>query len=345
MSRASRKLEHLKLALETEEKYQGFEDVHFVHQALPEAALDKTSIEVSVGGLKFSSPIIINAMTGGAYEAEKINQQLSLIAKESNLAMAVGSQMSAIMNKEYIRSFQITRKTNPKGILIANLGSEATVKQAEEAIEMIEADAIQIHLNTVQELLMPEGERDFRGRLDKIQAIKEKLKIPLIVKEVGFGISMETAKKLIERGVRIIDVSGRGGTNFAQIENKRRSSPISFFNDWGIDTATSILETNSVGETEIIASGGIKNSLHIAKAIGLGASAVGMAGSILNKLYDKQVKGTIDYINQLHHELKLIMTSLGANKLLDLQNTPLVIKGDLKDWCELRGIETEKLAK
>ncbi|KXG43650.1 type 2 isopentenyl-diphosphate Delta-isomerase [Tepidibacillus decaturensis] len=346
MSRASRKLEHLKYAIETGQTgVQGFENVHFVHQALPEVALSQTSIATSIGGLQLSSPIIINAMTGGAYETVKINQHLAALANELNLVMAVGSQMSAIKNKEYRSTYQIVRGNNPKGIIFANLGADATPEQANEAIEMIEADGIQIHINVIQELTMPEGDRDFTGILDRLQAIKESVKIPFIVKEVGFGMSKEVVFQLVKRGIKIIDVGGRGGTNFALIENKRRLDPYPFFNDWGIHTATSILEATTVNKTEIIATGGIQNSLHIAKAIGLGANAVGMSGMILRKLVNEGFKQTLGYVNQLHHEIKLIMTSLGAVELLDLQKKPMVILGETKDWCELRGIPINELAR
>lgn len=345
MSRASRKLEHLKLAVETgQSNLHGLQNVHFVHQAIPETSLNKVSIATSIGGLDLSTPIIINAMTGGGLETTKINEQLALIAKETGLAIAVGSQMSGIKNKDYISTYKVVRKVNPNGIVFANLGAEATVEQANQAIEMIEADALQIHLNVIQELIMPEGDRDFEGVLNRLYEIKNKVPVPVIIKEVGYGISKETAKKLVERGLSIIDVGGKGGTNFTAIENKRRYVPISIFNDWGINTATSILEVKTIKDVEVIATGGIQDSIHIAKALGLGASAVGMAGTILKVLLSKQVSGTIEFIQNLHYELQLIMTSLGANTLLDLQNKPMVIHGELKDWCELRGIPIKNIA-
>lgn len=346
MSRASRKLEHLNLALKTEHNSDnGFNYVHFVHQALPEVSLEKTSLLTNVGGLSLGSPIIINAMTGGASETEKINHKLAKVAKETGLAIAVGSQMSAIKDNSVINSYEIVRKANPNGIIFANIGAEATKEQAREAVEMIGADALQIHLNVIQELLMPEGDRNFEGALERILDIKEALNVPIIIKEVGFGISYETATRLFQNGLRIIDVGGKGGTNFALIENNRRESPLSFFNNWGIDTATSILEVKEVGGTDIIATGGIHNGLHIAKAIGLGASAVGIAGALLKRLITEGEESTIQYIHNLHKELSLLMTGLGARTITELQQKPMVVLGDLKDWCEVRGIDTRHLAR
>lgn len=343
--RTSRKLDHLKLALESNQNVNNsFQNVHFVHQALPNVALDKISLATMLGGLNISSPIIINAMTGGAVETTEINEKLAIIARETGLALAVGSQMSAIKNKELINTYKVVRKVNPNGIIFANLGMEATLNQALEAIDMLNADALQIHLNVVQELVMPEGDRNFEGVLDRLQAIKEGISVPLMVKEVGFGISLETAKKLADRGIKIIDVGGKGGTNFAKIENSRREASLPIFNDWGIDTAASILEVRQLNDIELVATGGIKNSLQIAIAMGLGANAVGIVGSILRSLTNEGIDGTIRYIDNLHTELKLIMTSLGASNSKELQQKPIVISGELKNWCDLRGINLKALA-
>jgi len=344
MSRASRKLEHLRLALKLEKNSgQGFSDVHFVHQALPDSSLAKVSLTTFFGGLTLSSPIIINALTGGAFATQKINEQLAIVARETGLAIAVGSQMAAVKNKELIKTFQIVRKTNKSGLVFANIGSEASVQDALEAIEMIEADALQVHLNVIQELIMPEGERDFSGALDRLETIKEAIKIPLIIKEVGFGISQEVAGKLKKRGITLIDVGGKGGTNFANIENSRRTRPLNFFADWGINTPESILEVGSVGQMEIIASGGLRDGLDIAKAIGLGASAVGIAGSVLDSLVRNKIPGTISYLEDLQEDLRIIMTALGAGELKELPKKPMVILNNLLTWCLQRGISLEKI--
>lgn len=345
MSRTSRKLEHVKLAMETaNDAVSSFHDVQFVHQALPEADLEEISLSSSIGGLFLSSPIIINAMTGGSDETKKINENLALLVRETGLSIAVGSQMSALKHREYLNSYQIVRKINPKAMIFANLGAEATTEQAKEAIEMIEANALQIHLNVIQELIMPEGDRNFKGTLERIRAIREEIPVPLIIKEVGFGISKETARKLHDNGISIIDTGGKGGTNFAVIENRRRNKPLLFFNEWGLDTVASILEVKTVEGIEVIATGGVKDSLDIAKAIGLGASAVGMAGTILSVLMKKQLKGAIEYVENLHQELKMIMTVLGAAQPSEIRKKPMVVSGKLKDWCELRDLPVKSFA-
>jgi len=346
MSRATRKIEHLNYALKTgQTNNHGFKDVHFVHQALPETSFDKIDITSSVGGLNLGSPIIINAMTGGAEETEIINEKLAVVARETGLAIAVGSQMAAIKQKKFSSTYNVMRKIYRDGVILANLGAEANIRQAQEAIDMIEANALQIHLNVIQELVMPEGDRSFEGTLDRIAEIKQSIKVPLIVKEVGFGLSTEAAIKLREIGVRVIDVGGKGGTNFALIENKRRVEPLPFFENWGIKTAVSILEVANVDQLEIIASGGIQNANDVAKALGLGASATGMSGKILHTLMNNDVNKTIDFIQNIHNQLKLIMTGVGAKCIKDLKHKPMIITGEVKEWCDLRGIPIKKIAR
>ncbi|MGD9678590.1 MAG: type 2 isopentenyl-diphosphate Delta-isomerase [Vulcanibacillus sp.] len=346
MDRTLRKLEHIKYSFELyEENSNIFKNVNFVHNALPEISFKETSIISNLGGMLLKSPVIINAMTGGSDEVKTTNEHLALIARETNLAMAVGSQMAALKDRKYIQTYKITRQVNPKGFIIGNVGSEATVDQAKQAIAMIEANALQIHLNPIQELTMQEGDKNFNGVLDRIQAIREAVDIPVIVKEVGFGISKEVSIKLKERGITIIDIGGKGGTNFAMIESRRRTNPLTVFNNWGIGTVTSLLEVKSVGNIEVIASGGIRNSLHIAKAIGLGAATVGIAGLILKKLIDSNVNSVIEFINQMHVELRLLMTGLGVKNIIDLQKKDIVITGEVKEWCELRNIPISHLAR
>ena len=337
MSRSSRKLEHIRFALENQSMNLGdFDQVQFVHQSISEIAVEDIDLEAKIGGLQMGSPIIINAMTGGADETTSINKKLAIVARETGTAIAVGSQMAAIKNPALKKSYQVVRDENPKGIIFANLGAEASVNQAKAAIEMIDADGLQIHLNTVQELVMPEGDRSFKGTLERIQAIKEAINIPLIVKEVGFGFSKESAAQLKEIGVDIIDVGGKGGTNFAYIENRRRENPLNFFDQWGISTPISILEVKTVNGIDIIATGGIRTSSQAAKALALGANAVGMAGVILEKVVYQDEHDTINYLAELHEELKLIFTALGAKNIAELQLKPVILAPNLLNWCNQR---------
>jgi isopentenyl-diphosphate Delta-isomerase len=345
MTRAKRKWEHIKYALlETEKNSHGFSDVSFIHQSLPEIALKDVSLNHRVGELSLGSPIFINAMTGGGgNRTTEINGHLAIIARELGLAMAVGSQMSALKDSTERISYQIVRKENPSGIIFANIGSEATVDQASMAVEMIEANALQIHLNVVQEITMPEGDRNFSGALLRIEEIVNRLNIPVIVKEVGFGMSMEAVTKLQSIGVSVIDIGGFGGTNFASIENARRDETLSFFNEWGIPTAISIVEAKSISPSlPVFASGGINNSLDVVKSIALGADSVGMAGFFLKQLLESGVDETIVKTRKIHDEIKFMMLALGSQNIKTLQKVPLIISGYTHHWLNERGIDTKK---
>lgn len=347
MDRAERKNEHIKYALQMKEPSQsGFDDIRFVHQSVPNMDVQDVDIRTTIGELQLSSPIFINAMTGGGGKrTENINRMLAEIASITNIPMAVGSQMAAIKDETERRSFEIVRRVNEKGIILANIGSEATVDQAQYVIDMLHADALQIHLNVIQELVMPEGDRHFSGAINRIEQILSKVHIPIIVKEVGFGMSKEAARKLANIGVRIIDVGGKGGTNFSAIENYRRKNPLHYFDDWGIITNASIVEVKETAPyLSVIASGGITSSLHVLKSIALGANACGIAGHFLEILMKDGVDCVIQSINEMHDDLKRMMTALGAKTIRDVQNAPIVIHGETYHWLSERGFDTKKYA-
>jgi isopentenyl-diphosphate delta-isomerase len=344
--RISRKMEHVHHALELGQSgQQGLSDVKLVHNCLPEASTETIALTTTIGELTLSSPILINAMTGGSEETEAINRELAIIAREKKLAMAVGSQMSAIKNKEVASSYQVVRRENPSGIIFANLGSEATVEQALRAVDMIEANALQIHLNVMQELIMPEGDRSFNGMLERIAAIVNVVEVPVIVKEVGFGIMRENAQQLKNIGVQVVDVGGTGGTNFAAIENARRQNPLDFLNDWGCSTSVALLEALHVYPPgHVIASGGITNALEVVKALTLGASAVGMAGAFLKVLRSEGTEALLHFADELQQGLLILMTALGASTVDQLWNHPVVIMGETAEWCQARGIDITEYA-
>ncbi|HBI02443.1 MAG TPA: type 2 isopentenyl-diphosphate Delta-isomerase [Paenibacillaceae bacterium] len=341
MSRSSRKKEHIQLTLREEcLGIQSLDDVQFVHNCLPEFAMDEISLNTSIGGLQLSSPIIVNAMTGGANEVTGINEHLAMIARETKLAMAVGSQMAAIKDPGVEETYRVVRKANPKGIIFANIGSEATPEMAQKAVDMIEANGLQIHLNAVQELVMPEGDRTFKGVLQRIEKIVQALHVPVIIKEVGFGISGQQARKLAEIGVSAIDVGGKGGTNFARIENGRRENPMLSFNDWGISTASSLLEVSSLKhKIGIVSSGGIRTAIDVARGIALGASAAGIAGSFLHYAVKDRWEEGVYYAHLLHQELAKIMGALGVATVEQLRKVPVIIKGETYHWATMRGID------
>ena len=338
MSRIKRKLEHIEYALTTGQTSKtGLEDVVFVHTSLPDMSLDEVNLKTKMGELLLGSPIFINAMTGGGgKETETINRDLAIVAKETGIALAVGSQMAAIKNPDQQSTYSVVRKENPNGIIIGNIGSEATVDQAKTAISMIEANALQIHLNVIQELVMPEGDRDFTNTLQRIESICKEVDVPVIIKEVGFGMSKETVSKLANVGVQIVDVGGFGGTNFAKIENERRTRLLSHFNKWGIPTAPSVVEAASIPSVAILASGGIQNAMDVAKCHALGADAVGIAGYFLKAYKETGVQGLIDEVRFLHEDLAFIMTALGVREISELKRVKKVISGDTYHWLVQR---------
>ena len=343
MSRSERKWDHIRYALETGQKrLTAFDDIQFIHQSLPNINVSDVSIHQKIGELSLSSPIFINAMTGGGGEKTySLNKQLAMVAREAGLAIAVGSQMAALKDKSERYTYEVVRKENPSGVLIANLGSEATPDLAKAAIEMIEANALQIHLNVIQELAMPEGDREFYGALRRIEKIVKEVNVPVIVKEVGFGMSKETVESLSTVGVSLVDIGGFGGTNFAEIENKRSNKSQAYFNQWGIPTAISICEAAHASRVPIIGSGGFTSSYDIAKGIALGASATGFAGHFLKILVEEGIDILNDEISSLHYQLKFIMTALGAKSISDLQRTPIMISGQTYHWLTQRGIDTK----
>ena len=339
-------MDHIQYALSTGQKENSmFDDIRFVHQALPNAGVQDISLIPKTGDLSLKSPVFINAMTGGGgADTEKLNAVLARVAKETGMAMAVGSQMSALKDKNERASYRITRKENPEGVIFANLGSEASLPQAREAVEMIEADALQIHLNVVQELTMPEGDRDFTGALERISRIAENIGVPVIVKETGFGISKETARKLNDTNIAAIDVSGYGGTNFAVIENERRQRKLSYFQDWGIPTAAAIVEVSNASRKTVLASGGIRQAQDVIKAYALGADAAGLAGSFLKTAMTQGEKTLIEEVFALHDDLTMMMTALGAKNLSDLRNCPIIISGELAHYLTVRGFDMHDFA-
>ncbi|MFP5113416.1 type 2 isopentenyl-diphosphate Delta-isomerase [Bacillaceae bacterium C204] len=347
MSRSERKWDHIRFALENRRnRSSAFDDIKFIHQGLPNIGVSDVGLDHEIGGLYLSSPIFINAMTGGGGDKTyRINKELAVVAKNTGLTMAVGSQMAALKDSSQKYTYEVVRKENPSGVIIANLGSEASAEDAKGAIEMIDADALQIHLNVIQELTMPEGDRDFTGALKRIESIVKETNVPVIVKEVGFGMGKDTVKDLLSIGVQIIDVGGSGGTNFAEIENKRRDKSLSFFNQWGIPTGISIFEASSVSKNlSIIGSGGFMSGHDIAKGLAIGANAIGMAGYFLQILINEGIEVLQKEIEVLHDELMMIMTALGAKTISDLKKAPLIISGETYHWLNQRGIDTKLFA-
>jgi isopentenyl-diphosphate Delta-isomerase len=291
---SERKLQHLRLSLEESvqsTRTAGFDRWSFIHQALPELDLDTIDTTTTFLGRRLRIPFLVSSMTGGAHAAGDINRRLALVAQSMGLAFGVGSQRAGLTHRDLRHTYQV-RSVAPDILLFANLGAVQLnygmgVDQCLEAIEMIGADALVLHLNPLQEALQQEGDHNFRGLLEKIGLIARALPVPVLVKEVGSGITGRVARQLADAGVAAIDVAGAGGTSFARVEAFRRDNADEVemalaFSEWGIPTAEAIRQAvGAVPGTPIIASGGIKNGLDAAKALALGARLVGFAHAVL----------------------------------------------------------------
>lgn len=318
------------------------EDVCLVHQAL--SCLNWQDIDTGCRfmGKQLEMPLIINAITGGPGELTVINRDLARAARETGIAMAVGSQSIALQDTSARESFEVVRRENPDGVVLANVSALTPVADVVQAVSMLEADAVQLHLNIPQELAMAEGDRDFSVLLERIAAAVDKLDVPVIVKEVGFGLSRETACRLQQTGVTWLDVGGKGGTNFAAIEARRFPEGIgNVFKEWGISTVCSILEVKSTGlPYHVIASGGIRSGLDMAKAIALGADLTGVAGPLLRVLLTDSYAALLAQLQRYQQELKAAMMLTGAGDLKQLQQRPWVVTGATREWCFARGLLT-----
>lgn len=344
----NRKNEHVSLAMNffQESSKSDFDALHYVHHSFPQMSVEEVNLSTSFASFRLDFPFYINAMTGGSDWTKKINKKLATVAHETGIAMSTGSVSAALKDPSVKDSFTIIREVNPAGLVFANLGTGQTVENAKKAVDLLKADALQIHINAPQELIMPEGDRDFSNWLEQLSAITAALDVPIIAKEVGFGMSRETIESILATGVKTIDISGKGGTNFAQIENyRRKTNKIDYLENWGQSSVISLLEAQEFLTTaDILASGGIRHPLDIVKALSLGAKAVGISSLILNMMIKDGVDETISQINDWKENLKSIMTLVGKKTVSDLQQTDFILTGEVKDWCLARGIDYTRFA-
>lgn len=297
---SSRKLDHLRICRDEdiESGFTGFEDIRLVHNALPDTDMDRLDLGTVFLGRRLGSPLFISAMTGGHPETRQVNAVLAEAAQEFSLGIGVGSQRAGIEHPELADTFSIVRDTAPDAFIVGNLGiiqvRDHGIGWVEEAVSMIDADAIAIHLNFLQEAIQPEGDHDATGCLDALREICRELPVPVIVKETGCGISYETARDCFGAGAAAIDIGGFGGSSWAVIESHRakngnepagnRLSDLGkLFGEWGIPTAVSLHEVASCGGP-VIASGGLRTGIDIAKSLAMGASLGGMALPLLKQI-------------------------------------------------------------
>lgn len=334
---SNRKYEHIRINLEEDVDSAlttGLEQYRLVHQALPEIALADVDLSQTLFGKLQRVPVLVSSMTGGTEKAAQLNRTLATAAQEVGLAMGLGSQRAALSDPSLAPTFQV-RKVAPDILLFANLGAVQFnygygVDECRRAVEMIEADALILHLNPLQEALQPEGDNDFSGLAAKIGDVVRKLSVPVIIKEVGWGISSQTAKRLVELGVAAIDVAGAGGTSWSQVEMHRiddpyRSQTAGAFIDWGIPTVDSILNVREVDDTiPLFASGGLRNGIDIAKCLALGANLGGMAGLFLKAANDSE-EATVATMRMTVEQIRIALFASGVQELAALTSQTLSV--------------------
>jgi len=332
-----RKLDQLRISLEEDVSFKGvttgFEEYRFIHQALPEVDRSEIDLSVTLFGKRLEIPLLISSMTGGTEPAQRINRNLAMAAERLGAAMGVGSQRAAIDDASLAYTYQV-RDVAPNVLLFANLGAVQLnygydIEDCRRAVEMIQADGLILHLNPLQEALQPEGNTNFAGLLTKIERVCRSLSLPIMVKEVGWGISGKVARRLVEARVAGIDVAGAGGTSWSEVEKHRVPSQagkdiVKSFAQWGIPTAESIrMVRQAAPEVVVIASGGIRTGIDAAKAIALGADAVALAAPFLEPA-TVSAEDVIEVAKGITEELRTAMFCIGAANLVQLKGTNLL---------------------
>jgi len=332
---SKRKRDHININLEENVESgvtTGLEKFRLIHQALPEISLPEVDLSQRLFGKVLSVPLLVSSMTGGTDQAAKINRTLAAAAQEIGCCMGVGSQRAAIENPQVAETYQI-RKYAPNILLFANLGAVQLnygfgIEECQKAVDMIEADGLILHLNPLQEVLQKEGDTNFKNLINKISEIKSGVNVPVIVKEVGWGISRETAQKLFDAGVDAVDVAGAGGTSWSQVEMHRLEDPFKAqtaraFIDWGIPTAISIQNVRSVDPGwPVFASGGLRTGIDVAKSLALGANLGGMAGIFL-RAANESLEKTINLMEMIVEQIRIAMFASGSRTLQDLSREKL----------------------
>lgn len=349
MSITNRKDEHVALALAQHGSGADneFDCVRFVHHALPATDCDRVDVRTTVADAPWQWPFYLNGMTGGSAKTGDINRQLAIAARETGIAIAAGSLSAYLKDAAAAPTYRVLREEYPQGFVMANVNANADLDGVRRAVDLLEANALQIHLNVAQETVMPEGDRAFDHWAEMIANTVQALGVPVIVKEVGFGLSPQTLAQLHALGVRWADVSGRGGTDFAKIENARRAqSDFDYIMGWGQSAPACLAEAIGLANRpELLASGGVRNPLDVLKALALGARAVGVSGHFLHVLMQQGLDALIAEIRRWQIQLRQLMALTGCSSLAELTHTDVVLSGSLRQYCELRGVNVAALAR
>jgi isopentenyl-diphosphate delta-isomerase len=345
---SDRKFEHLLLCTHSNVEYHkktGWSDVELIHKALPEVNKEEIDLSTQLLGKKIGAPIIITAITGGHPASLQVNRQLAQAVHKYNLGMGLGSQRAAVENQKLTSTYSVVRDEAPDDLVIGNIGTPQ-IELAQKAAEMMELDAMAVHLNPLQEAIQPEGDVNSKGYLEAIENTTQHLDLPIMVKETGAGISGEDAWALEKAGAAAIDVAGAGGTSWAAVETYRSEQKHygELFWDWGIPTAISTIEVSQSVSIPVISSGGIRNGIDAVKALALGAEAVGMALPILKAAYKGQ-EYLEKFLEQFLEELRVTMFLVGASNLEELRKKDLIITGKTREWLEERSYNTKIYAR
>jgi isopentenyl-diphosphate delta-isomerase len=345
---ARRKDDHVRLASaqHAEPRAHDFDHVRPLNHPL--VAGDRSRVSLATAGrvLSWPVPLYINGMTGGTAHTMTINRALAVAARETGVPIASGS--TGILHREpaAIPSFRVLRELNPHGFVMANVNANLTPAQARRSVEILEADGLQVHVNPAQEIVMPEGDRDFTRWADNIAAVVEGVGVPVVVKEVGAGMTRGTVARLRDLGVAAVDVSGRGGTDFTAIESARRDDGgMDYLAGWGQSAVEGLLDAASVDGVDLLASGGVRHPLDVVRALALGATAVGVAGHFLRILLTEGEAALVTRIQGWLTQVGDIMTLLGAHTVADLRGVDLLLTGPVREFCELRGVDAAAYAR
>jgi len=336
-----RKVEHLFLAEKfyTDESSADFKNIRLLHNALPELKISDIDMSTDFLGTKINLPIYFNAITGGSKQSKSFNIKLSKLANELGIPVSSGSMGVFLRLPETRDTFTVLRENNPKGFVIANVSAKVNALQAQETINLLNADALQIHLNAIQELAMPEGDQEFFW-LDNIKEIISQVNVPVIVKEVGFGLSKNDLDKLSKIGVKYVDISGFGGTDFAKIESARNHEQnLTYLDELSLSTVESLIESTTYQDKmTILASGGIRTPMDVIKALRMGATSVGMSGLVLHHLQKYSFEETQIFFKDFTKQLRLIMAAIGAKSISDIKKTPIIFDESLTNYAKQRQI-------